>query len=516
MATLIDRVVSYFAPHRAAQRELSRLRAGHIRRVLNNYDGATNGRRAGGWRPLATDANAEWRMGGQKLRDVARDTVRNNAFAARALDVIAGNVVGSGIIPAIVTESEAVRRRLEAVMVEHFDTTAIDAMGKHDLYGLQALAMSTIVESGEVLVRMRPRRIQDGLPLPFQLQIIEPDYLDASVDGPLKSGNSAVQGIEFDRLGRVVAYHIRSEHPGSSRYVTTAQKTTVVPAEFIAHAFMVRRPGQARGVSWFAPVILRLRDFNDFVDAQLMRQKIAACFAAFVTGDEMDGAEIEDNPETGRPPVESFEPGMIEHLAPGQSISFASPPPVGDFEPFARASLREIAAGLGISYEALTGDLTNVNFSSGRMGWIEFSRNVEQWRNRMLVPQLLHPVGAWFVATARAANLVNAQTPVAVKWTAPRREMISPKDEVPYVIQAIRAGLTTRSEQLRRMGYDPAEVDAEQAEDARRADALGLVLDTDARKRTQNGAAVSSGGADDTAPAPAVDDAPTNSIRRIA
>ena len=140
----------------------------------------------------------------------------------------------------------------------------------------------TMAESGEVLIRFRDRRIEDGLPVPLQLQVLEPDHLDSMKSGELPDGGFIVQGIEFDALGRRRAYWLFSTHPGDSRGRSLVSKP--VPAAQVLHLYERLRPGQVRGVPWFAPVILKLRDLDDYDDAELMRKKIEACFAAFVTG----------------------------------------------------------------------------------------------------------------------------------------------------------------------------------------------------------------------------------------
>ena len=48
-----------------------------------------------------------------------------------------------------------------------------DAAGLTDFYGLQALACRAMLEGGEVLVRLRYRRPEDGLALGLQLQVLE-------------------------------------------------------------------------------------------------------------------------------------------------------------------------------------------------------------------------------------------------------------------------------------------------------------------------------------------------------
>lgn len=443
------------------------------------YDAATTGWRSGGWRPTSQDANNEIRVAGARIREVAREMDRNNPYAHRGIRSIVTNLVGQGIIPNAKTKNKRTKAAIEKKLREHFDTTKIDATGRTNLYGLQDLAVEAMVRDGEVLIIKRPRLARDKLPLPFQIEVLEADYLDPWVDGELKDGNYAINGVEFDANNRRVAYHIFKIHPGGAWSFSRLQNPSVrIPAEYVIHLFRPNRPGQVRGVSWLAPCVMRTRDLNDYLDAQLMRQKIAACFAAFITddGDETDLAGDEETTTANDIPIEGLEPGLIQRLRTGQSVTFGSPPPVADFEPYVRGTLREIAAGLGVSYEALTGDLTGVNFSSGRMGWLEFQRNIDTWRSMVVVPQMLNTLGEWFMAAMRASEGMGAE----IEWTAPRREMISPKDEVGPAIEAIKAGLDSRDNWIRRSGRDPEAVDLEIKEGNERAKALGLKFTSDA------------------------------------
>ncbi len=204
----LDRAISFAFPSIGAARMDARARIARADRIRNLFEGASRSRRTDGWRAVTTDANAETFLANGRLRDVARDLVRNNAFAARAKAVIPANVVGAGIVLSVKAARQARQDRIKGLIRDHFETTAIDADGRLNIYGLQALAMATIVEAGEVLIRRRVRRAEDGLPLPLQLQVLEPDFLDTNVDGPLGNGNYAVQGIEFDLRGQRVAYYL--------------------------------------------------------------------------------------------------------------------------------------------------------------------------------------------------------------------------------------------------------------------------------------------------------------------
>jgi len=147
--------------------------------------------------------------------------------------------------------------------------------------------------------------------------------------------------------------------------------------------------------------------------------------------------------------------------------------------------LREIATGMNIPYEAMTGDLTGVNFSSGRMGWLEFQRAIEGWRWNMLIPGMMDPVMRWGNEAVRAVTM--SSEPYRIECTPPRREMIDPANDIKAAQQAIRSGLSSRSSEVRKLGYEPEEIDAEIKADNDRADRFGLVLDSDPRKTSAAG-----------------------------
>jgi len=471
----LDRVVSAISPTAGFKRARARYLEGLLTGARGQYEGASRGRRTEGWRAPGTSANAETRNQLALLRNRSRDLVRNNAYAARAVSVIVNNVVGTGIIPQVRLPAGRRRNQVERLVRAWMDTSACDADGRHSFYGLQARAMRSVVESGEVLIRRRRRRASDGLAVPMQIQVIEPDFLDSGRDGPQPGGGVVHQGVEFDQLGRRVAYWLFDEHPGDLTRMRSLSSRRV-PADQVIHMFRDDRRGQVRGVPWAAPVLIRHRDVADYEDAQGLRQKIAACFAAFVEGE--DPADL-NAADPAAPLSETLEPGVIEHLAPGKRVTFATPPGVEGYAEYMRQQLTAMAAGYGVTYEALTGDLSNVNFSSGRMGWIEFGRNVDDWRWHMLIPQMCDGVWAWL---SEVLVVMIGGEPPPVAWTPPRRTMIDPAKEIASTKEAIRSGLTSLSEEIRQNGHDPDVLLAEIAADSRRLDELGLVLDSDPRK----------------------------------
>ena len=468
----LDRAVGFVSPGR----QLNRMRARMALQVFaQHYEGGRSSRRTLGWKRPGGDPNAPTALSRKNLRDSARHLVRNNGHAQSALNTIVDDTVGWGIKPSVRHDG----------FHAWSESTDIDADGRCDLAGLEHVTMRAVAQDGEVLIRRRWRRSSDGLSLPLQLQILEADYL-SNKTGTIEGGNRVVHGVEFDALGRRVAYHMFREHPGSTTIAGTIRlmgQTVRVPASEIIHVFRPERPGQVRGVSWFAPVLIRFNDFDEFADATLMKQKIAACLTVLTT--DVDGTapplgtEKSDDAE-----IDLIEPGLIANIAPGRSIEIVNPPSVRDYSDYAMTTLREIAAGIGVTPEDMTGDYATLSFSAARMSRLKHWGRVGGWRWRMLRPQMLDRIWRWGMEAALFAGQPVAENTF---WTAPPMPMIDPDKEVLGIVRSIRAGLTTLSEELRRRGLNVDEHWAEYASDFEMLDKLRIVLDCDARQMTLQG-----------------------------
>ena len=358
------------------------------------YEGAKTGRRTDGWVTAGSGANAE--IAPALVQACASDRA---IWCATILmpprRCMRWSAIWWGRGSFRGRERSEVRLRRRQISCGWSLRANCDADGLTDFGGLQALVVRTMAESGEVLIRLRDRRMEDGLPVPLQLQVLEPDHLDSLKSGELPDGGFIVQGIEFDALGRRRAYWLFPTHPGDSRGRSLVSKP--VPAAQVLHLYERLRPGQVRGVPWFAPVILKLRDLDDYDDAELMRKKIEACFAAFVTGAQDEDTLGKANINAAGDRIEAFEPGMIEYLEPGKDVKFATPSANGGYAEYMRLQLHAVAAGVGLTYELLTGDLSQVNYSSIRAGLIEFRRRMEALQWQVIVPGLCQPVWSRFV-----------------------------------------------------------------------------------------------------------------------
>lgn len=444
--------------------------------LKRRFEGAAGGRRNDKWRATGADANAENAPALAKLRNRARDQRRNNPFAERAITGIADNTVGAGIVPLPLAKRDRDGLRLMDLWKAWAETTCCDADGLEDFYGLQHMIMEAVAESGECLIRRRRRFSSDGLPVPVQLQVLEADFLDENKAGIIGL-NEIIQGVEFDALGRRVAYWLFDRHPGSNAAWGSLQSSRV-PAEDVIHVFLRKRPGQARGFTWLAPVIQRMSSFDEMEDAIMEQAKIAACFAAFVTKDPEAYTGVKKGPAL----IDRMEPGIVQELSMGEAVSFGSPPTFNGYSTYSWQALHAISVGLGVPYELLTNDLKGVNFSSGRMGWLNFARRVDVWQWRMLIPQLCDQVWRWFME-AQVLLPGGVTDDVKAYWVPPRRDMVDPKSETENVITRVRNGLTTWPDALRELGITDPKRHAEQIKKANEMiDEYGLVLDCDPRR----------------------------------
>jgi lambda family phage portal protein len=484
-----DRFLLGVAPSWGLNRLRSRAAAFTMQR---HYEAAKTGRRTAGWSRSASDGTAALAPDIVALRELSRDLRRNNGWARRGVQTIVNNTVGWGLTAKPRATAPGLEERAAAIWNGWASSIACDFDGRLPFTGLQALALETIVESGEVLILKEAANTADGLSVPIRIRVIEPDYLDSNLTVPTgqPSLNGRAQGpirngIEFDGNGRRIAYWIFDRHPGSMFYEPSLQGLSRrVPASEVLHVYRVDRPGTLRGAPWLASAIARLNDFDDYEDAILMQQKIAACFGAFVTDYEGASTALGEQSTTDER-LESLEPGHIAYLPPGKTVSFATPPNVSNQEVFSASNLRRIAASLGVTYEDMTGDYSKVNFSSARMGRIAHWANVYDWRWNMLVPQFCDRVWAWVMGEAQKLN--GWPELPAVAWSAPPAPMLEPDKEGLSNQRLIRSGTKTLYEIIRENGGDPEAHLQEIAAINARLDALGIVLDSDPRKTSGAG-----------------------------
>ncbi len=447
--------------------------------LMPAHEAAGAGRRLRGWSPSGVGPNRA-NTGAATLRNRARDAGRND-WAGRAIPQRwAANLVGTGIIARPKTTDATLKETLRDLWDDWSEVC--DADGVLDLYGLQNMVAKNWIEAGEVFIRLRPRRPEDGLPVPLQIQVLEADMVPAT-DSRAPNGNEIKQGIEFNGFGQRVAYWMYRNHPGDGNGDTGT--LVRVPAEAVLHIYEPTRAGQLRGVSDLAPILARLRGVGDFDDAVLERQKLANLFAGFLER-PASGQDAALDPLTGQPitadhdgtPMAALEPGTMQELLPGESVKFSEPPDAGaGYRDFTRQQYAGVAAGTGLPYELLTGDLAGVSDRALRVILNEFRRHCQQRQWHILIPQFCRKVRAAWADAAVIAGIINGaegREARRVTWVPQGWAYIHPTQDVQAQQIAVESGFTSRTRVITERGDDPEEIDQERAADDEREDTLGI------------------------------------------
>jgi lambda family phage portal protein len=259
----------------------------------------------------------------------------------------------------------------------------------------------------------------------------------------------------------------------------------MLPADEVLHLFISDRPGQTRGVTWFASAIKRLHHLTGYEEAEVVRARAASSLMGFITSPEGElmGDEVLDDQR-----VSNFQPGVFKYLQPGESVTVPQlDAPDGQFEPFMRAMLRATAAGVGMSYESCSRDYSQTNYSSSRLALLE---DRENWKaiQRYLIENFHQPVFEAWLEMAVMGGKLNLPTYEAqperykrVKWCPRAWGWIDPQKEVAAYKEAVRCGFKTQAQVVAEQGGDINELMAERQAELELADELGIALDTDPR-----------------------------------
>lgn len=284
------------------------------------------------------------------------------------------------------------------------------------------------------------------------LQVLNAEQLDRTINRDLANGGRIIQGVEEDAYSEVVARHILEDAPDQA-FAAYAPARRIVAADVI-HYFEQKFPGQRRGISPFAPVLPRMQEFEKLCDALLTRAGTAALFTAFVT--DVNGTVGTDGTAEQMQPME---PGATVVLPLGRDVKFPNMPDAGDAIALLKAMARDICAGVGVPYVLATGDLSDTNYSSGKLGIEQFKRRIKAHRASLLVPLVLEPLyRRWTLLRLLSGEPASTGS---VNFLFPDFASLEPKKEMEADVLAINSGIRSRAEVIASRGRDIQDVDAE-------------------------------------------------------
>jgi lambda family phage portal protein len=445
-----------------AGRTLARRNAPKIAVATRMYAAARKTRLTAGWQTSNTSADSELATSLTELRSRSRALVRDAAYPKRAKVIVVNNVVGPGIgmQAQVKTTRDDLSTRVNDAIEEAFaDWCCAENChtgGGLHFADLERVAMGQVFEAGEVFIRKHYRAFGRSS-VPFALEVVEAERLadelaSHGLPGPVAPGAHIRMGVEVDNFYRPLAYWIRERHPSEFRFGgNMTDRYERVPAEQILHLRIVDRWPQTRGEPWLHAVVRKLNDMDGLSEAEITAARGAASYMAAIETPDSKTPLAEAKPDGTREiPIE---PGISVHLQPGEKFNFIAPNrPNAALDPFMRMMLREVAAGSMVSYESLSRDYSQSNYSSSRLALLDdrdLWRMLQQW----FIRSCRAPLHREWLQQAVLARAVQA-IPVEEYATEPKKfeaarfkprgwSWIDPTSEVDAYAKAVRNGFTT-------------------------------------------------------------------------
>ena len=476
------------------------------------YAGADFGRLFSDWVAGSTSQDAESRMALRTMRNRVRQLGRDNDYVVNALRAIQNNVVGQGVGmqaqvmrlrgPGAGKMDDATNSAIETAWTAWKRADSCHTAGVLSFEQIERVLVRSVAESGEIFVRLI-RKPFGRSPVPLGLEIIEADLLDESYNGESLQGNQIRMGVEVNEWHRPVAYHFFTQHPGDIQFGGTAgvaQKRIRVPANEVIHLFRTERPGQTRGIPWFASALTRLRHMNGYEEAEVIAARASACQMGFIKTPNLDfepqDPAYQDATMMDGQRVESFEPGKIRTLGPGEEFqAFAPTRPSGLLDPFMRYMLRATAAGVGVSYETLSKDYSQSNYSSSRLALLDDRDTWRQLQSWLIAAFHQRVFEAWLQLAVLSGTLNLAGYEIqrdrfeAVKWMARGWSWVDPAKEISAARMAVRAGFTTLTDVIAQQGGDYEDLVRTRRRELDFAEEQEVYFDTDPEEFTDKGQA---------------------------
>ncbi len=457
------------------------------------------------WLPIVKSPDTEINIYRDRMVARTRDVVRNDGFAAGAVNRILDTMIGGAYRLSCKPDYQALARLggsgFDKAWAEEFRLAveaewrgyAEDIRHYNDLARAMTItqqfrqALGHMVVDGDALAvtHWLPERVgYGGAKFATAFQVVDPDRLS----NPYQNSNGVTAmdtqfmrgGVELDRHGVPIAYHIRKAHQND--YFASLDSVVWERVERedddgflrVVHHFDRQRAEQHRGVSVFAPILGRLKMLARYYGVELQAATIASVFGTYVTS-PYDPAMVEDAlSPVGEGGVSWYQKmratfhaerkpmlnnAVIPTLAPGEKLeTVKAERPNTAFGGFTRQMLLGCSTCLGISVEQLTNDYEHSNYSSARAAIAETERTIKR-RMAEFNSGVANPIYAtWleegfqqglFPLPAGAPDYLEARTAYSrCQWRGPGRGLIDVVAERQGSVLGMDAGLTTLAQEV--------------------------------------------------------------------
>lgn len=432
------------------------------------------------WVSASAPPDKEIRDSVSVLRARSRDLYRNNDYAKRYITTLRDKIIGPDgvtIKPKAKNADGTPDFKTNQAIIREFEKWSrkenADFFGCNTWAQIQRQFITSLAMDGEALI-LKEFTGEYGI----QFRHLDPELLPRDYDTRLDGGRYVKAGIEYDSLGRITAYHLMASSKEFDHYQYGHQNLIRVPRDRIIHSFLREFVDQSRGVPWMVTAMGSIRQLGGYQEAALVASRIGASKMGFIT--TPDGEYTGPGEDVNGDILNEVEPGIVEVLPEGTSFSSFNPDyPHNMYGSFVKATLRGIAAGLGISYSTLTGDLEATSYSSIRAGAIE-ERDLYKALQSFIIDEFIRPAFEawlfWAISLGKIpeVSILEYEELKNASYFGRRWQWVDPKKELDGAVLAINNNLRSRASVIREMGGDPIDTWEEIAHEKEVLEALGL------------------------------------------
>jgi lambda family phage portal protein len=412
----------------------------------------------------------------QLLWQRSNHALRNNGWAAAAKTRHKMNL---GAIKVKWKDSNGkVHKKMQALWDEFADNPNKDGYGT--LENTQDEWNGGLFD-GEIFCRMIIQQ-RKGYKIPLVIQNISREYLDPLYRGLDKDVNTR-NGITFND-GVPVIYNFSKRL--TNQLLTPMSDISIekvqVPADEVLHIFIRDSVNQWRGIPMLAPLLLPLYELDDLSDATVTKQKNAQAISwiiqntsptsALAVGSGLTSVDPNDIDEvTGKTrKITQASGGGVQYLNKNETINTVQGIGVGkELIDLMKFELHKIAAGAGLTYEMLTGDLSGVSFSALQQVAIDMKIRAEYIYKLYTINLALRPLCYRFQELA-GIYVSSSLTNLKPCYQFPRRYSTNELKDAQADLLELQAKLGTFEQKLEERDLTVEEV----AEDLKRQKELGI------------------------------------------
>lgn len=479
-ATVIDKAIATVAPQTGLKRAAARQKMEILNSGYGNYGASMTKKSLAGWLFSGGSHREDIEDNISVLRQRSRDLYMGVPIANGAVKTMRTNVVGQGlhlkptidreVLGMTADQAQKLEKQIEREWELWAETPDCDIERIDNFYELQQLAFINWLMSGDCLAVL-PVKPRVNQPYDLRVQLVEADRL-SSPDYCDTYDNQIIGGVEVDKDGEVIAYHISDQHPLSATVTEYRWKRVEAYGKKtgrrnVLHIMTRERIGQRRGVPFIAPVIESLKQLGRYTDAELVAAVVSGMFTVFIekedaSADDAIGSMIPEEEQVDAEDESSLElgPGAVMDLNPGEKIHDSNPGrPNSNFSMFVEAICQQIGAALEIPYEILVKRF-NSSYTASK-GALEEAWKMFQMYRSWLAADFCQPVYEEWFAEAVAKKRIDApgyftdplirKAYCKAEWNGPAKGILDPTKEVKAAEDKVKNGFSTRARETREM-----------------------------------------------------------------